>query len=111
MFIKELIKQYNFHDSLIEQMELKDNTLKLELELYNWKQEICKDEIINLTLLFKDIKNFEFDATKKEFDCDSVVDFLIEKEMNDLYCAVKIVLDGDDNIKIIKFIGKEVDIC
>lgn len=113
MYIKELLRKYNFHDSLIEDMSFKNDTLELTINLCNWKQKAYDkqdDEMINISLIFKDIRNFIFDVTEEKFDYDTILEFVCEDITNELYHKVKIVLDGDTNIKIIKFIGREVEV-
>lgn len=115
MNIKELLEQYAFHDSLVEDMSFENNRLEFQIYLWNWKQttyEKQEDEMKNIRLIFKDIRNVIFDVTEEKFDCDSIVDFSYEEiiHLNEVCYKVKLFLDGDTNMKIIEFIGKEVEV-
>ena len=115
MNIKELLEQYAFHDSLVEDMSFENNRLEFQIYLWNWKQttyEKQEDEMKNIRLIFKDIRNLIFDVTEEKFDCDSIVDFSYEEiiHLNEVCYKVKLFLDGDTNMKIIEFIGKEVEV-
>ena len=115
MNIKELLEQYAFHDSLVEDMSFENNRIEFQIYLCNWKQttyEKQEDEMKNIRLIFKDIRNVIFDVTEEKFDCDSIVDFSYEEiiHLNEVCYKVKLFLDGDTNMKIIEFIGKEVEV-
>jgi len=115
MNIKELLEQYAFHDSLVEDMSFENNRLEFQIYLCNWKQttyEKQEDEMKNIRLIFKEIRNFTFKGTEEKFDCDSIVDFSYEEiiHLNEVCYKVKLFLDGDTNMKIIEFIGKEVEV-
>lgn len=115
MNIKELLEQYAFHDSLVEDMSFENNRLEFQIYLWNWKQttyEKQEDEMKNIRLIFKEIRNLIFDATEKKFDCDSILEFSCEDIIliNEVCSKVKLLLDGDTNIKKIEFVGREVEV-
>ena len=115
MYIKELLEQYEFYGSLVEDMSFKNNRLEFQIYLCNWKQttyEEQEDEMKSIRLIFKEIRNLIFDATEKKFDCDSILEFSCEDIIliNEVCSKVKLLLDGDTNIKKIEFIAKEVEI-
>ena len=115
MYIKELLEQYEFYGSLVEDMSFKNNRLEFQIYLWNWKQttyEEQEDEMKSIRLIFKEIRNLIFDATEKKFDCDSIIEFSCEDIIliNEVCSKVKFLLDGDTNIKKIEFIAKEVEI-
>ena len=115
MNIKELLEQYAFHDSLVEDMSFENNRLEFQIYLWNWKQTTYKeqeDEMKSIRLIFKEIRNLIFDATEKKFDCDSILEFSCEDIIliNEVCSKVKLLLDGDTNIKKIEFVGREVEV-
>ena len=109
MYIKELLEQYEFHDSFIEDVIFENNRLELQIYLYNWE---TNKGTRSIRLIFKEIRNFTFKGTEEKFDCDSIVDFSCEEiiHLNEVCYKVKLFLDGDTNMKIIEFIGKEVEV-
>ena len=109
MNIKELLEQYEFHDSFIEDVIFENNRLELQIYLYNWE---TNKGTRSIRLIFKEIRNFTFKGTEEKFDCDSIVDFSCEEiiHLNEVCYKVKLFLDGDTNMKIIEFIGKEVEV-
>ena len=115
MYIKELLEQYEFYGSLVEDMSFKNNRLEFQIYLCNWKQTTYKeqeDEMKSIRLIFKEIRNLIFDATEKKFDCDSILEFSCEDIIliNEVCSKVKFLLDGDTNIKKIEFVGREVEV-
>ena len=109
MYIKELLEQYEFHDSFIEDVIFENNRLELQIYLYNWE---TNKGTRSIRLIFKEIRNLIFDATEKKFDCDSILEFSCEDIIliNEVCSKVKLLLDGDTNIKKIEFIAKEVEV-
>ena len=118
MYIKELLEQYAFHDSLVEDMSFENNRLEFQIYLWNWKQttyEEQEDEMKSIRLIFKEIRNFTFkgtEGTKESFEDDSILEFSYEEVMiiGELYYKVKLVLHENvpSKMKIIEFITKEV---
>ncbi len=117
MYIKELLEQYEFHDSFIEDVIFENNRLELQIYLYNWKQtKKQEDEMKSIRLIFKEIRNFTFkgtEGTKESFEDDSILEFSYEEVMiiGELYYKVKLVLHQNvpGKMKIIEFITKEVE--
>lgn len=90
-------------------------SLEFQIYLCNWKQttyEEQEDEMKSIRLIFKEIRNLIFDATEKKFDCDSILEFSCEDIIliNEVCSKVKLLLDGDTNIKKIEFVGREVEV-
>lgn len=113
MYIKELLEQYEFHDSFIEDVIFENNRLELQIYLYNWEKNKGTRSI---RLIFKEIRNFTFkgtEGTKESFEDDSILEFSYEEVMiiEELYYKVKLVLDENvpGKMKIIEFITKKVE--
>ena len=114
MYIKELLEQYEFHDSCIEDVIFENNRLELQIYLYNWE---TNKGTRSIRLIFKEIRNFTFkgtEGTKESFEGDSILEFSYEEEImiEELCYKVKFVLDENvpGKMKIIEFIAKEVEV-
>ncbi len=114
MYIKELLEQYEFHDSFIEDVIFENNRLELQIYLYNWE---TNKGTRSIRLIFKEIRNFTFkgtEGTKESFEGDSILEFSYEEEImiEELCYKVKFVLDENvpGKMKIIEFIAKEVEV-
>ena len=90
MYIKELLEQYQFHDSLVEDMSFENNRLEFQIYLCNWKQTTYdeqEDEMKSIRLIFKEIRNFTFkgtEGTKERFDGASILFFNIFEDRQTL---------------------------
>ena len=107
--ISELLNSYNFHDSLVDDIQCKGNEVVLKIDLCNWKQKNYKSneaEMKNIELIFSNIEDYELDATIDTVDSDTILEFGYDVNSN----SVKLVLEDEDNIKILKFKGENVDI-
>lgn len=107
--ISELLKNYNFHDSLVDDIQFRGNEIVLKIDLCNWKQKDFKSneaEMKNIELIFSNIEDYELDATIDIVDSDSILEFGYDENSK----IVKLVLEDYDNIKILKFKGENVDI-
>ena len=107
--ISELLNSYNFHDSLVDDIQFKDNKVVLKIDLCNWKQKNYKSseaEMKNIELIFSNIEDYELDARIDTVDSDTILEFKYDGNSK----SVKLVLEDEDDIKILKFKGENVDI-
>ena len=110
MRISEMLNIYDFHDSLVKKINYNNSEVTFKIELCNWRQKnynADENEMKTMELVFKDVKDYKFNGTINTIDDDTILVF----ECNNRECGnIKVVLEGDRDIKIIEFRGYSVDI-
>ena len=95
------IKEFDFHDSCVNKLEYRDDSIFLDIDLCMWKQNDYKEgqqELKRVVLKFLDVKNYNWDSEKTEEDID--YDSIISATYNEN--NVKIVM-GDDVVSVLSF--------
>lgn len=101
MQIKELISEFDFHDSNVIELIHEKNNVKMKIDLCMWKQKGYKegdDELKEIFLEFNLAGNYIWDSEKKETDID--YDTILEMSYNN--GVIKFIL-LDDTISILSF--------
>ncbi|MDO4941132.1 MAG: hypothetical protein Q4E33_05530 [Erysipelotrichaceae bacterium] len=97
MKINEFYKNYEFHDSLINNIKFNQEkgTLSINIELCNYEQKYYKegdDEIIIIDVIFKGCKSY--DSLVGELDAYSILDTVLN---NDNQITFNVLDDFNDN--------------
>ncbi|MBQ7897110.1 MAG: hypothetical protein IJ323_01670 [Clostridia bacterium] len=75
------LKQYDFHDSLLEAINYNGNKLTLEIDFCHWKQSYYSDgdeETADVIMAFENICDFAMPQVK--FNSDEIIEFNILNE-------------------------------
>lgn len=115
MRIEEFIINHDLHDSLLESVNFLEGKLVLEIELCNWRQKHYNQneaEMKSIKLVFNNVKRYLLDATQNKFDSDTILEIkcLDCDDENDI-SLVKIIVEGESDLKIIEFESSNVEIC
>lgn len=115
MKLSEVVKKYDFHDSIIENIQyLKEkDEISMNVELCNWRQQWYKEyepEMIKIKLIFSEVKKYETNKTLGTFINDEILKIeLLENEFQNNE-AIKIVLLGGEDVNILKIVATDVNI-
>lgn len=115
MKISEFKDQYDLHDSLVEKIDNSNGKVILDIDFCNWRQKDYKetdDEMKKIRLCFQNVKDYALDGSSGEVDSDTILEFdsMPQKAYSNDMQSIKIIIEGEDGIKIIQFISDEVDI-
>ena len=107
MLVSELLNKYNFHDSNVVELLHDQQDLIFKLDFCNWEQKDYvegDEDIKEMYLKFKNIKNFVWDSpkTERDIDYDTILDITYINR------NVKIILE-DEDISIVKFTCDSVE--
>ena len=113
MKLSEMICKYDLHDSLIEDVNYFHNSKRLifEIELCNWKQssfQVGEPEMVKVLIIFTGVKKFVFDPESKVFQSDEILETNLIKNDDVDNETIKIVLNGEKDIKIIEIVANDV---
>lgn len=101
MQIKDLINEFDFHDSNVIELIHEKNNIKMKIDLCMWKQKAYKEsdnELKEIFLEFNSVENYIWDGEKKETDID--YDTILEMSYNN--GVIKFIL-FDDAISVLSF--------
>ena len=109
--LSEMISRYNLHDSLVEDIKFfqDEEKLLLDIKLCNWRQPLYQDgepEVLKLQFIFTRVTKFEIESETMSIESDEILEITPIK--SDIGEAIKIVLHGNEDIKIINVIANEV---
>ena len=110
-----MINKYDLHDSLIENIKYLQHEKKLmiEIELCNWKQSSYHDgepEMLKMLIGFTGVKKYWIDPETMAFQSDEILETILIKGDTEGSEAIKIVLNGEKDIKIIEIFADEVKV-
>lgn len=100
--------KFNFHDSIIENIDYIHNKKELKLKIYlcNWKQKDYQNgdpEMIELYLIFHDVKSFETESSKDVYINGEIIEVKqIDSNM------LKFIVLSDTDTKNITISAREV---
>jgi len=108
-----MIIKYDLHDSLVEGIKyLQDEAkLMLEIELCNWRQPSYQNgepEMLKILITFTGVRRCEIEPEAISFESDEILE--VTSIISDIEGseAIKIVLRGEEAIKIVKIIANDV---
>jgi hypothetical protein len=114
MNISKFLSKYDLHDSILEGLKFNGGLLELNIELCNWRQKeyTQKDpEMKMIRLIFNNVEDYIFDALSNNIDSDTILKFeSLTADITSNIQNVALVVEGDKDIKIIKFKSSNVDI-
>ncbi|AWB46069.1 hypothetical protein DCC85_19100 [Paenibacillus sp. CAA11] len=77
MKIDTFIKEYDLHDSLMEDINIKSEKLVLVIDLCNWRQKNYsgeEDEMKEIKVIFNNVQSYHLDSTNDTGDSDSILE-------------------------------------
>ena len=109
MRVKELLRQYDFHDSLVKSVREQDGDVTLCIDLCAWRQTDYhegEDESKEITLLLQDCDDLKFEVVKD----GQILSFKSRDREDGAGEFVEMFIDGGDDVKAITFHTRNVDI-
>lgn len=109
MCVKELLTQFDFHDSLVKSIREKDGDVTLCIDLCAWRQTDYHegdDESREITLLLQDCADLKFEVVED----GQIISFKSRDKEDGTGEFVEMFLDGGDDVKAITFHTRNVNI-
>jgi|GEM_PF-765821 len=106
MKIATFIEEYDLHDSLLENISINGEKLILDINLCNWRQKNYspeEDEMKVIKITFEYIQNYHLDSTNDTVDSDSILEISCTDVDSSSSKDIKIVFEGEGDIKIMTF--------
>lgn len=112
--INDFLQKYYLHDSLVENIVFDGTSLIFYIELCYWKQKEYRPsegEMKKIKLIFENVNHFNLKGEKKEFDSDTILIIkLINNECDDSLQTIELVLEDEEDIKVIQFKSDNVKV-
>lgn len=112
MKLYDLIKNYDFHDSSVEDLQYDKIKKKLviDIELCNWRQKgYRKDEpeIVLCKLVFSGVKKYTIKPDCKKFGDDEILNVVVNSDEDILHM---VLLTSKQEVKNIEILADDVEI-
>jgi hypothetical protein len=112
--IETFIEEYDLHDSLIEKIQFNGEKLVLDIDLCNWRQKNYnsdEDEMKEIKVIFENVQSYHLDSTNDAVDSDSILEISCSTvDSSSTSKDIKIVFEGEGDIKIMTFRSENVTV-
>jgi len=111
----EKLKKVDFHDSLVENFIYKtdESLINIEIELCNWKQKNYRpddSEMLTGIVTFIGVSEYYHEPAHLIFNSDEILTIEFIYDADESREKIKMVLRGDDDVKLITFYAKDVEL-